>query len=89
MPEEYQGRFERLGKPFWSADLKAAIERVTRPGRRGLLVQLLAENWTLCAVSRPNWMYSRHFAPSARTGKLARASTICSNGLAGEQHAIQ
>ncbi|UXN68053.1 PAS domain S-box protein (plasmid) [Devosia neptuniae] len=28
MPEEYKGRFERLGKPFWSADLKAAIERV-------------------------------------------------------------
>jgi PAS domain S-box-containing protein len=27
MPEELRGKFERLGKPFWSHDLKAAIER--------------------------------------------------------------
>ena len=27
MPEELRGKFERLGKPFWSQDLKAAIER--------------------------------------------------------------
>jgi CheY-like chemotaxis protein len=27
MPEELKGRFERLGKPFWSRDLKGAIER--------------------------------------------------------------
>lgn len=27
MPEELKGRFERLGKPFWSHDLKGAIER--------------------------------------------------------------
>ena len=27
MPDELRGKFERLGKPFWSHDLKAAIER--------------------------------------------------------------
>lgn len=27
MPEELRGKFEKLGKPFWSHDLKAAIER--------------------------------------------------------------
>jgi PAS domain S-box-containing protein len=27
MPDELRGKFERLGKPFWSQDLKAAIER--------------------------------------------------------------
>jgi DNA-binding NtrC family response regulator len=27
MPKELKGRFERLGKPFWSHDLKGAIER--------------------------------------------------------------
>src|SRR5690606_34989542 len=27
MPDEYKGKFERLGKPFSSDDLKAAIER--------------------------------------------------------------
>jgi PAS domain S-box-containing protein len=27
MPEELRGKFERLGKPFWSHDLKTAIER--------------------------------------------------------------
>lgn len=26
MPEELRGKFERLGKPFWSHDLKSAIE---------------------------------------------------------------
>ena len=27
MPDEYKGKFERLGKPFTERDLKAAIER--------------------------------------------------------------
>jgi CheY-like chemotaxis protein len=28
MPDEYKGKFERLGKPFSERDLKAAIERI-------------------------------------------------------------
>ena len=28
MPDEYKGKFERLGKPFTERDLKAAIERM-------------------------------------------------------------
>jgi CheY-like chemotaxis protein len=30
MPDELKGRFERLGKPFWSSDLRGAIERTFR-----------------------------------------------------------